>query len=153
MAMADQLAERSLCVSRGVGVIIVDRNNRITGEGYNGPSALAEETRPCSEWCPRQVTGERPEDYSNDLMVHAEANGLLMSDRSRHAGGCMYSTSAPCWNCALLIGNSGLARVVTRRGQTDRERLQAEKSEAYLTGLGIVVVFHESVTPERTWMT
>ncbi len=89
---------------------------------------------PCTMWCPRAcradwitnshgedlpswATDERntqlpTSDYSDCPALHAEANALMMSDRSLRAGGTIYITSHVCFTCAKLIANSGLKRVV-----------------------------------------
>lgn len=57
--------------------------------------------------------------------LHAEANALSVCDRSQREGGTIYITSYPCYDCAKLIANSGLHRVVyrmTKRGSERRER-------------------------------
>lgn len=52
--MARVLARRSLCVRDQVGAIIVDQNDKVIGEGYNGPAKYTpHEDKPCTEWCPR----------------------------------------------------------------------------------------------------
>jgi deoxycytidylate deaminase len=57
--------------------------------------------------------------------LHAEANALSVCDREQREGGTIYITSYPCYDCAKLIANSGLHRVVyrmTKRGSERRER-------------------------------
>lgn len=55
--MARELAKRSLCVRDQVGALIVDRNDKIIGEGYNGPARYTNhDQRPCTNWCPRAST-------------------------------------------------------------------------------------------------
>jgi deoxycytidylate deaminase len=53
-------------------------------------------------------------DYSDCPALHAEANALSVCERSVREGGTIYITSNVCWNCAKLIANSGLKRVVVR---------------------------------------
>lgn len=52
--MARELAKRSLCVRDQVGAIIVDKDDKVIGEGYNGPARYTKhDQRPCTAWCPR----------------------------------------------------------------------------------------------------
>jgi len=113
LAMAKDLAKRSLCSRAQVGALITDTASRIVGEGYNGPPAgFVHGSQPCNIWCRRPNSLQPSPDYSDCVTLHAEANALLESDRSRRLGGTIYTTSHVCWGCAKLIANSGLARVV-----------------------------------------
>lgn len=60
----------------------------------------------------KPVPAERAVDYSDCPSLHAEANALMMSDRSLRLHGTIYVTSAICMTCAKLIANSGLTDVV-----------------------------------------
>jgi dCMP deaminase len=110
--VADQVAQRSLCVRAQVGAVIVNADNRIVSTGYNGPPAGFEHRHlPCSEWCERGADPDGGDMY-RCASVHAEANALLTGDRSSWQGGAMYVTKHPCWECAKLIANSGLAALL-----------------------------------------
>src|SRR5687768_15004452 len=113
IAMARELAKRSLCSRDQVGAVIVDAQQKVIGEGYNGPPrAFKHANKPCVEWCDRAkrtgitepsevrdfadrviMTLGPAKDYSDCPSLHAEANALMMSDRSLRAGGIMYVTS------------------------------------------------------------
>lgn len=122
LAMARELAKRSLCTRDKVGAVITDADNRIVAEGYNGPpDGYVHGGHPCTSWCPRSarhekggliLPGQLKEDYSDCPSLHAEANALMMSDRTTRKGGTLYVTSFPCVGCRKLITNSGLARIV-----------------------------------------
>lgn len=117
------IAERSRCVNRRVGAVIVNSNNRIISTGYNGAPArhAASKTAPvCAGVCPRGGSTDRGAEYDNCIAIHAEANALLFADRSLLEGGTIYISSPPCFGCAKLIANSGLREVVARIGDGDR---------------------------------
>jgi dCMP deaminase len=140
VAMARELAKRSLCVRDRVGAIIVDKDDKIIGEGYNGPARYTKhDQRPCTEWCPRAAAKpnmEKKVDYSDCPSLHAEANALMASDRSLRVGGTIYITSHPCLACAKLIANSGLTGVyVGHDGQHEYRR--DGSVYGYLMNLGI----------------
>lgn len=125
MAVADSIAERSNCDARQIGAVIVTSENRIVSSGYNGPPrgfpASAGQT--CSSFCPRRQSGSQPLSYGLSCpSVHAEANALIFADRSTYQGGTIYVTAACCQDCAKLIANSGVARVVVRVDERDAHR-------------------------------
>lgn len=135
------IADRSRCVNRRVGAVIVDANNRIISTGYNGAPArhMASKGVPvCAGVCPRGGSTERGSDYDNCIAIHAEANALLFADRSLLEGGTIYISSPPCFGCAKLIANSGLKEVVARIGEGDRHT-DNDANTKFLTSCGITV--------------
>lgn len=110
--VAGTIKWRSLCSKAKVGAVITDSDNRIVSTGYNGPPAEFVHTDlPCKHWCPRGADQDAGTVYPC-YSVHAEANALLAGNRSTWQGGTMYVTKHPCLECAKLIANSGLARIV-----------------------------------------
>lgn len=147
--MARSIALRSLCNRDKVGAIITDTTGRIVGEGYNGPPAgYWHGNQPCNIWCKRSSATVTPApDYSDCPVIHAEANALLMSDRSERLGGTIYVTSHLCFGCAKLIANSGLHEVYVETDRTDEHR-NPWASYAFLLDCGLEVAvfapgFHE----------
>lgn len=112
LAIASTIALRSRCSRRQVGAVIVTRDNRVAAVSYNGPPRDAKLTGPCANWCPRMITGDTGPGYVNCLSIHAEANALLRADWTAIQGGTIYVSSASCVNCAKLVANSGLSRLV-----------------------------------------
>lgn len=113
------ISERSKCTNRKVGAVIVDKNNRPISMGYNGAPAGLKVGTSCSEFCPRSLGKERGSSYANCVSVHAEANALLFADRSSYLGGTIYVTNPCCWECAKMVANSGISRVVVRQSDVD----------------------------------
>ena len=152
MRVAHQIATRSLCDRDQVGAVIVDSQLRITGTGRNGPPAgFPHEERTCVEWCVRakNLAHNRPgyvidPTYADCPSIHAEANALLSSDRSRHEGGTIYITSPPCWSCAKMIANSGLLTVIIEHEPLKFAERAAEKTYEFLERMGLVVVTVET---------
>jgi dCMP deaminase len=113
MKITHTVAERSTCLRRHVGAVLV-QEKRILATGYNGsPRGL----KHCSEvGCLRQrnnvPSGERHELCRG---LHAEMNALLQaaSHGIRIEGSTLYSTTYPCSLCAKMLINGGIARVVT----------------------------------------
>lgn len=152
LGVARIIARRSLCVRDQVGAVIINEHNRIVATGYNGPpERFTHNDAPCSNWCKRaqvsNVGEEYPDapiavDYSDCPSLHAEANALSVCDRSLRERGTIYVTSAICSNCAKLIANSGLKRVVVAIDDVERFAYRnATISYVFLNDCGVRVDF------------
>ncbi|GAT61883.1 deoxycytidylate deaminase [Paludibacter jiangxiensis] len=101
MQMAQIWAQNSYCERRKVGALIV-RENMIISDGYNGtPSGF-----------PNQCEDETNKSFP--YVLHAEANAITKVARSNNSsdGATLYVTASPCIECAKLIIQSGIKRVV-----------------------------------------
>jgi dCMP deaminase len=139
MAVAEVWAERSTCSRNHVGVVIA-RNGRTIGSGYNGaPAGMAhcehtelryEKIYGPGDSAPRRATPPYlpkviPESTGLDrgcrVAIHAEANALAYA--ARHGvsveGATVYTTLSPCYACSQLIIAAGLSRVVFNRSYRD----------------------------------
>lgn len=94
-------AENSYCQRRQVGAIIV-KDKMIISDGYNGTPVGFENV------CEDETGLTKP------YVLHAEANALTKVARSNNSsdGATMYVTASPCLECAKLIIQSGIRRVV-----------------------------------------
>ena len=100
LRMARIWAENSYCKRRQVGALVV-KDHMIISDGYNGtPSGF---DNVCEE-----------NNISFPYVLHAEANAITKLARSSHNsdGATLYVTAAPCIECAKLIIQSGIKRVV-----------------------------------------
>lgn len=112
MQLAQVVSERSTCLRRQVGAVIV-KDKQILSTGYNGsPSGL----KHCAEvGCLRQKlgipSGERTEICR---AVHAEQNALVQAAKHGVAidGADIYTTVEPCVLCTKLLINAGVRRVI-----------------------------------------
>ena len=119
LRITQQVAERSTCLRRHVGAILV-RDKRILGTGYNGaPRGL----RHCADvGCLRQQknvpAGERHELCRG---LHAEMNVFLQaaSFGVSTSGSTLYATVYPCSLCAKMAINAGVKRIVTTADYPD----------------------------------
>ena len=135
--IAFDVAQRSTCLRRKVGAILV-KNKRILATGYNGaPSGL----RHCEEvGCIREQqnvpSGERHELCRG---LHAEMNALIQA--AVHGvstqDSILYSTTYPCSLCAKMLINAGIRRVVEAGDYPD------DLSRELLTESGITVEHFE----------
>mgnify|MGYP000871714975 CR=1 FL=1 len=129
--MADVARERSTCLRRTYGAVIV-KNDSIVSTGYSGaPRGRAN----CIDlgFCMRNKLGiPRGERYEFCRSVHAEANAIIAASREQMLGATLYlvgreadGTLMPdansCTMCKRLIINAGIERVVVRRTQDDYE--------------------------------
>ncbi len=101
MRMARVWAENSYCIRRQVGALMV-KEQRIISDGYNGtPSGF-------------ENVCEDENNVSKPYVLHAEANAISKVARSHNSsdGATLYVTASPCIECAKLIIQSGIQRVV-----------------------------------------
>lgn len=101
MRMTRIWAENSYCVRRKVGAIIV-KDSTIISDGYNGtPSGF-------------ENVCEDGDGITKPYVLHAEANAITKIARSCNSsdGATLYVTASPCIECAKLIVQAGIKRVV-----------------------------------------
>lgn len=108
LRMARIWAENSYCKRRQVGALVV-KDKMIISDGYNGTPAGFENV------C------EDDNGVTKAYVLHAEANAITKLARSGNNsdGSTLYVTAAPCIECAKLIIQAGIKRVV----YADRYRL------------------------------
>lgn len=101
LRMARIWAENSYCERRKVGALIV-KDRMIISDGYNGTPAGFENV------C------EDQDGRSKVYVLHAEANAITKVARSNNSsdGATLYVTASPCIDCAKLIIQAGIRRVV-----------------------------------------
>ena len=128
--IADSVLERSTCLRRKYGAIIV-RSDEIISTGYNG---APRGRRNCSDLgrCTRETlripSGER---YELCRSVHAEANAIISASRRDMIGASIYLVgrdarsgellhdAMSCSMCKRQIINAGIDRVIIRTGETE----------------------------------
>jgi dCMP deaminase len=99
--MARIWATNSYCKRRQVGALIV-KDRMIISDGYNGtPSGFENEC-------------EDENNESKPYILHAEANAITKVAKSNNSseGATLYITASPCMDCAKLIIQAGIIRVV-----------------------------------------
>ena len=137
------MGRRSRCARAQVGAVIVTSDNRVASQSYNGPAKGQLLTGDCTNWCPRAMgKTDLSSDYGACSTIHAEANALVRADFSEIQGGTIYVSHSSCINCAKLIANSGLRKLVHRVTDADAHR-NPEQVERYLRDCGISVVRYE----------
>lgn len=123
--IAETILERSTCIRRNYGAVIVN-NDEIISTGYNGaPRGRAN----CSdlEYCTRDELqipiGQR---YELCRSVHAEQNAIISAERNKMTGGTLYlvgkenktgkytTSNEPCNICKKSIINAGIKQIICR---------------------------------------
>ena len=137
MQMAELTAQRSTCLRRHVGAVIV-QDKHVVATGYNGaPKGVAH----CAELggCLREKMGI-PSGERHELCraLHAEQNAIIQAATLGHSieGASIYITHQPCVICAKMIINAGIERIVVREGYPDELSVQILKE----AGLKIVML-------------
>ncbi len=107
MGVALLSAKRSKDPNTKVGACIVNTKKRIIGIGYNGlPCGCSDEEFPWDNG-----KDLNPLDTKYPYVVHAEANAILNSTTSLE-NATLYVTLFPCNECAKLVIQSGIKKVV-----------------------------------------
>ena len=122
--MARIWAENSYCQRRKVGALVV-KDKMIISDGYNGtPSGFPN-------------VCESEDNTTFPYVLHAEANAITKLARSSNNsdGSTLYVTAAPCIECAKLIIQSGIKRVVYA------EKYRLEDGIALLRKAGVEVEY------------
>ncbi|MBR3388296.1 MAG: dCMP deaminase family protein [Bacteroidales bacterium] len=102
LEMAGIWAQNSYCKRRKVGALLV-KDRMIISDGYNGTPSGFENI--CEE-----------DGVTKPYVLHAEANAITKVAKSGNSseGATLYVTASPCLECAKLIIQSGIKRVVYR---------------------------------------
>ena len=134
MKMAQIWASNSHARRNKVGALIV-KDGMIISDGFNGtPSGFeneCEEVIPCANTCTNLFCQDC--EYCKDhklktkpYVLHAEANAILKVARSTNSsvGATLYCTMSPCLECAKLIIQSGITRLVYSEQYRDTAGLE-----------------------------
>lgn len=123
--IADKVLERSTCIRRNYGAVIV-RNDEIVSTGYNGAPRGRKnccDLNVCARAEMNIPSGER---YELCRSVHAEMNAIIsakreeMIDSTLYLSGIEFKTgqyiknAEPCSMCKRMIMNAGISKVVVR---------------------------------------
>jgi len=101
LEMAAVWAKNSYCKRRQVGALLV-KDRMIISDGYNGTPSGFENV------CEDESGVTKP------YVLHAEANAISKVAQSGNSskGATLYVTASPCMECAKLIIQAGISRVV-----------------------------------------
>jgi dCMP deaminase len=126
LRMAMIWAENSYCKRRQVGALIV-KDLMIISDGYNGtPSGF-------------ENICEDENNLTKPYVLHAEANAItkVAASNNNSKEATIYITSSPCIECAKLIIQAGIKRVVFS------DKYRTEEGIDLLNRAGIIVDYIE----------
>src|SRR5579863_2568663 len=95
-----------------IGAVLTDADNNVLSSGYNGfPRGVADDHRLLN----------KNKEIKNQLIVHAEANAIVAAARNGHSlrHATLYCNMPPCSQCAGLIIQAGIKKVVFFSNTTD----------------------------------
>ena len=118
LKMAEDLSTLSHAKRRKVGCLIV-KDTQIISEGYNGTPWGFDNN------C--EYIDHVDEMYTKPEVLHAESNAITKLARSTNSseGATMYVTCSPCFDCAKLIIQAGISRVVYQNLYTNKNCMEA----------------------------
>jgi len=128
--ICSRIAQMSHAKRAKVGALLVKDNN-IISMGWNGaPSGFDNEC---------EITNVDGGLMTKPEVLHAESNCITKVAQSTQSSlnSTMYITISPCMDCAKLIAQSGVKRVVYKNFYRDKKSLD------FLRRCGIIIENHE----------
>ena len=135
--IAQTVAERSTCIRRCFGAIVV-QNDEIIATGYNGAPRGRKNCLDL-QFCMREKLGiPRGERYEMCRSVHAEQNAIISAGRRNCIGSTLYlvgieygtkelvANANPCMFCKRFIINAGISKVVMRDNKNEYRVVDVE---------------------------
>lgn len=142
MQRAEIIAKRSKANRLQVGAVLV-KDNRVISDGYNGMPA-GEKDDVCETWQHHERDSSHPPTMvTKREVLHAESNTLMKLARfggTGSDGATIYTVYSPCFECAKLIKQAGIVRLVYRNEYRDAGGIK------FLRDRGVVVDHLHSVT-------
>ena len=123
LKMAVEWGKLSTAERKKVGCLVV-KDNQIISDGFNGTPAGFDNT------C------EDEEGKTKKEVLHAESNALMKLARGTQSceGATLYTTLSPCFDCAKLIVQSGISKVICKK------RYRIEDGISFLESWGVQVI-------------
>ena len=127
MKITKDVSQRSTCLKRKVGAIIV-KNCRVLSTGYNG---APKNIKHCSATGCLRKKLRVPSGQRHELCrgLHAEQNAIIQAawHGVKIEGSTMYSTYQPCIICVKMMINAGIKRLVYEGKYPDKLAIQMLK--------------------------
>lgn len=132
LGLAKAASERSTCIRRKYGAIIVN-NDEVIATGYNGAA------RGCINCCDigkcyrMEHNIPHGEQYEKCVAVHAEQNAIISASRKDMLGATLYIAgfeggeefdAVPCKICSRMILNSGIKKIISIGSEMTCEELK-----------------------------
>jgi len=132
--IAETVSERSTCIRRKYGAIIV-KDDSIVSTGYNGSPRGSTNCTDIGSCVRQELNIPSGERYELCRSVHAEANAIINASRERMIGSTLYlvcrqgdmlGKAECCMMCKRMIVNSGITKIVIRVTANQFEILNVE---------------------------
>ena len=135
--IAETVAERSTCLRRRYGAIIV-KNDEIISTGYNGAPRGRKNCIDLNRCIREEMNVPSGERYELCRSVHAEANCIISASRRDMLGATLYLAckdgksdalmpgTSSCTMCRRQIINAGISQVVIRDTDEDYRVVDVE---------------------------
>ena len=128
--LAEVVAQRSTCLRRRYGAVIV-QNDEVISTGYVGAPRGRKNCTDMNFCIRSKMNVPRGERYELCRSVHAEANAIISSSRNKMLGSTLYlvgiecdtgeyvENANSCSMCKRMIINAGIAHVIIRDTKDD----------------------------------
>lgn len=133
MQMAELVSQRSTCLRRKVGAVLV-KDKRILATGYNGaPTKITHcEVTGCLREKLKVPSGQRHElcrglHAEQNVLIQAALHGVSTRESS------LYITCSPCIICAKMIINAGIKEIICKSWYPDK------MAEEFLEEAGVIL--------------
>ena len=135
--IAEAVLERSTCIRRNFGAVIV-KNDEIISTGYNG---APRGRKNCSDlkYCMREKLNiPRGERYELCRSIHGEQNAIISAKRSDMIDADIYlvgnnfndgsyvSDARPCAMCKRIIINAGIKNIYVRNDKENYTKIEVQ---------------------------
>ena len=136
--LAEVVAQRSTCLRRRYGVVIV-QNDEVISTGYVGAPRGRKNCTDMNFCIRSKMNVPRGERYELCRSVHAEANAIISSSRNKMLGSTLYlvgiecdtgeyvENANSCSMCKRMIINAGIAHVIIRDTKDDYRIIHVQK--------------------------
>tara|TARA_R100000008_G_scaffold58502_2_gene36336 strand:- start:1713 stop:2177 length:465 start_codon:yes stop_codon:yes gene_type:complete len=127
LKMAEQWGRLSKAKRKKVGCLIV-KDSQIISDGYNGTPAGCDNE--CEVIIERFLPQAENKLQTKPEVLHAESNALMKLAKSTNSSkdSTIYLTMSPCFDCAKLIIQAGVVRVVYSEEYRDNEGIEFLRS-------------------------
>ena len=139
LRIASVVRERSTCLKRKVGAVIV-KDKQILSTGYNGAPAGLEHcaVTGCLRKQMNVPSGQRHELCRG---LHAEQNAILYAVKNKASveEATLYVTLSPCLSCARIIYTMGISEVIFLNSYAEHKGIDEDEGVEFLRKFGVSI--------------
>jgi dCMP deaminase len=139
------VAKRATC-DRGRSGCVIARDNILLSTGYVGAPTGSPDCDTVGHLMKEVLNDDGTSSKHCMRTAHAEANAICQAAKNGVAikGATLYCKMTPCRNCAMMIANSGIKKVMA---QMDYHGSSAEESKEILKNAGVELVLMSDAKP------